>query len=97
MLLNRPLGLALLMVLASPLVAEAQELEPRRWNHLPTGTNFIGGGYSYTEGDLSFDPVLKIDDAEVELHTMALKYIRTCEVFGLSARVDLANAYQDGT
>jgi len=97
LLLNWPLGLALLAILASPLVAEAQELEPRRWNHLPTGTNFIGGSYAYTEGDLSFDPVLKIDDAEVELHTMALKYIRTFEVFGFSARVDLAGAYQDGT
>jgi hypothetical protein len=76
---------------------EAQELEPRRWSHLPMGTNFHGGGYAFTDGDLSFDPVLKIEDATFEMHTAALKYIRTFELLGRSARVDLAGAYQDGT
>ena len=61
------------------------------------GTNFHGGGYAFTDGDLSFDPVLKIEDATFEMHTAALKYIRTFELLGRSARVDLAGAYQDGT
>ena len=95
--MNRPCLLALLLVLASASVAEAQELEPRRWSHLPTGTNFHGGGYAFTDGDLSLDPVLKIEDATFEMHTVALKYIRTFELLGRSARVDLAGAYQDGT
>jgi len=60
-------------------------------------TNFHGGGYAYTDGDLSFDPVLKIEDATFEIHTVALKYIRTFELLGRSARVDLGGAYQDGT
>ncbi len=94
---TRPHLLCLLLLLASTSVAGAQELEPRRWNHLPTGTNFHGAGYVYTDGDLSFDPVLLIENATVELHTLALKYIRTFEVLGLSARVDLVGAYQDGT
>jgi hypothetical protein len=75
----------------------AQELEPRRWGHLPTGSNFAGIGYAYTDGELFFDPVLKIDDAEVELHSTVFKYIRTFGVGGKSARVDLIAAYQDGT
>jgi hypothetical protein len=95
--LNPPCLLALLLVLASPLIAEAQELEPRRWSHLPIATNIHGGGYAYTDGDLSFDPVLKIEDATFEMHTVALKYIRTFQLLGRSARVDLAGAYQDGT
>ena len=95
--MNRPCLLALLLVLASASVAEAQELEPRRWSHLPTGTNFHSGGYAFTDGDLSLDPVLKIEDATFEMHTVALKYIRTFELLGRSARVDLAGAYQDGT
>ncbi len=61
------------------------------------GTNFHGGGYAFTDGDLSLDPVLKIEDATFEMHTVALKYIRTFELLGRSARVDLAGAYQDGT
>ena len=94
---TRPHLLWLLLLLASTSVAGAQELEPRRWNHLPTSINFHGAGYVYSDGDLSFDPVLLIEDATVELNTLALKYIRTFEVLGLSARVDLAGAYQDGT
>jgi hypothetical protein len=77
--------------------AGSQELQPRRWSHLPTGTNFLGGGYGYTDGDLSFDPALRIEDAEVETHTLAMQYIRTFEAFGRSARIDLAAAYQEGT
>ena len=73
-------------------MAGSQELEPRRWTHLPTGTNFFGAGYAYSEGDVFFNPVLEIEDATVEMHTTALKYIRTFEVFGKSARIDLAAA-----
>jgi hypothetical protein len=87
--------LQLLLFIAT--AAEAQELEPRRWNHLPKDANFHGAVYAYVDGDLSFDPVLQIDDATVELHTLGLKYIRTFEVLGRSARIDLAGAYQEGT
>jgi len=95
--MNLPRILTLLLVLVSATSVEAQELEPRRWSHLPKGANFLGGGYAYTEGDLVFDPVLKIEGATVELHTLALKYIRSFELLGRSARIDLAGAYQDGT
>jgi hypothetical protein len=95
--MDLPRILTLLLFLVSATTADAQELEPRRWGHLPTGANFLGGGYAYTEGSLSFDPVLKIEDATVELHTLALKYIRTFELLGKSARIGLGGAYQDGT
>jgi hypothetical protein len=89
--------LPLLLVLASATLAEAQELQPRRWTHLPMGANFLGGGYAYTDGELSFDPVLKIEDASFEMHSLAVKYIRSFELLGKSARIDLAGAYQVGT
>ena len=97
MISNRPSTLSFLLILASAVVAEAQELEPRRWTHLPTATNIHGAGYAYADGDLAFDPVLLIEDTTVELHTVGIKYIRTFEVLGHSARVDLGGAYQDGT
>ena len=74
----------------------AEELEPRRWSHLPINTNFIGGGYAYTEADIGFDPVLKIEDADVELHTWVAKYIRTFSLLDKTARVSLLQAYQEG-
>ena len=86
-----PLGFLLLT-----LTCQSRDLEPRRWSHLPTGINFAAGGYAYTEGDISFNPVLRIENTEFDLHTFALKYIRTFELFGKSARFDLAQAYQSG-
>ncbi|MDP3849256.1 MAG: transporter [Luteolibacter sp.] len=83
-------------MLASSAELSAQELEPRRWGHLPLGVNFAGLGYIRTEGDIALDPVLRLTDVEVELDTAALKYIRTFGLFGKSARFDLVQAYQEG-
>jgi Putative MetA-pathway of phenol degradation len=74
----------------------AQDIEPRRWSHLPTGSNFFGGAYAYTTGDIFLDPVLKIENAEFDLHTVVGKYIRSFELLGKSARVELIQAYQSG-
>ena len=30
----------------------AQDIEPRRWSHLPIGGNFGGAGYAYTTGEI---------------------------------------------
>ena len=84
------------LILGLPSLCLAQELEPRRWSHLPTGTNFAGGGYAYTKGDISFDPVLRIENVEMEMHTWAVKYIRTFKLFQKSARIDFTQAYQEG-
>jgi hypothetical protein len=88
--------LCVFLILGLPILCFAQELEPRRWSHLPTGKNFIGGGYAYTEADIFLDPVLRIEDGEMEMHTWALKYIRTFELLQKSARIDVTQAYQEG-
>lgn len=85
-----------LVVISMSLPCHAQDLEPRRWSHLPTGTNFAGVGYSYTEADIAFDPVLRIENAKMEMHTCAFKYIRTFELFQKSARVDFIQGFQEG-
>lgn len=82
----------LYLVLVIP--ATALDLEPRQWSHLPVGINFGGVGYAYTKADISFDPVLELKNVDMELHTWAAKYIRTFELFGKSARVDLTQGYQ---
>ena len=89
-------SLCVFLILGLPILCLAQELEPRRWSHLPTGTNFLGGGYAYTEANILFDPVLRIEDAEMEMHTWSVKFIRTFELFQKSARIDLTQAYQEG-
>jgi Putative MetA-pathway of phenol degradation len=75
----------------------AQDIEPRRWSHLPNGGNFAGLAYAYTEGDIFLNPVLKIEDGEFDLQTGAFKYIHAFDLFGKSTRVDLTQTYQIGT
>jgi hypothetical protein len=84
------------LIVGLPFLCQAQELEPRRWSHLPTGANFVGAGYAYTKADISLDPVLRIENGKMELHTWAARYIRTFELFEKSARIDLVQAYQRG-
>jgi hypothetical protein len=74
----------------------SQELEPRRWSHMPSGINFIGLGSAYTFGDISFDPALLIEDAEVDTVAAAAVYIRTFDWLGKSARIDFALPYVSG-
>ena len=44
----------------------AQDLEPRRWTPLPSGTTILGVHYGYNSGDVAFDPVMEIKDTKVE-------------------------------
>jgi hypothetical protein len=92
--MNLRLALPLLLTTALPLIA--QELEPRRWSHLPMDTNLIGTGYAYTSADIAFNPLLEIKDATLDLHTIGLSYLRTFELMGKSARFDLTQVYQNG-
>lgn len=87
------LTLTLLLHTASGL---AQDLEPRRWTHMPTGMNVIAAGLAYTEGDIFFDPVLEIEDAEFEMGSGFMVYLRSFGLFGKSARVDIAAPYTTG-
>jgi hypothetical protein len=75
--------------------AAAQDLEPRRWTPLPTGLNVVGFGYGASTGDLLFDPVLLVEDAEVDLHILGASYVRTFDLAGRSARVDLLVPWVD--
>lgn len=74
----------------------AEELEPRRWSHLPIDMNFTGAAYAYTDADIGFDPVLKLKNVQMDLHTWAAKYIRTFSLLDRTARVSVLQAYQEG-
>ena len=86
------------IALASPpgSPAFAQELEPRRWSHLPIGQNFASLIYARTEGDISFDPELGIEEAQGDVDTMLAGYVRSFALFDRSARIEVRQAWQHG-
>lgn len=70
----------------------AQELEPRRWSHLPIGVNFAGIGGAYYMADIFVDPVLQLEDVKMEEGTLAVSYLRTFKFFDKSARAEVLQA-----
>lgn len=85
-----------LFVLSATIRCFALDLSPRRWNHLPIGTNFAGVAYAYTEADFFVDPAILLEDVEMTMDIWAGKYIRTFELFDKSARIDLTQAHMEG-
>lgn len=73
--------------------SHAQELTPRRWNHIPVETNIVGLGYVYTEADIFLNPTLRLENVDLRLHSAALHYIHSFEVLHKSARIELNQAY----
>lgn len=76
--------------------ARCQDLEPRRWTHLPVDLNVVGVGYGLSDVELFLDPVLQIEDARADMQTFIGSYVRTFEVAGRSARVDVLVPYSIG-
>jgi hypothetical protein len=89
-------GLAILFALWMCQRAFAQELEPRRWTHLPTGQNIVAGGYGTTKAEIAFDPALRIENAVAEIDTWSAGYIGTFELLERSARVEVRQGWQSG-
>ena len=84
------------LFLCSAIFGVAQDLQPRRWAHLPLDKDFGGVMYGYTHADIYFSPSLKIQGAELDMHTFSLSYVHSFELLGKSARFDMIQAYQDG-
>jgi hypothetical protein len=88
-------ALMLLLLLAASL-ADAQQLEARRWASLPVGANFVGLGYGYSTGSLLFDPALPVDDADSNTNVVGAGYTRVLKNFGRQARIDISVPYAWG-
>jgi hypothetical protein len=90
-------GIALVIGACTLSPCIAQDLEPRRWTHLPVGTSVFAVAGAYTTGDLKFDPVLRIEDAQVDLYTAVLGYTRYFGLGERTARIDVLVPLQTGT
>lgn len=90
-------------VLVCPMVAlfwatpsAAQQLEPRRWTHLPSDIQYVSLSYGHTNGEIFFDPVLHIEEAQTQLDVLAIRYARSFDIAGRSARIDADGIYIKG-
>lgn len=78
------------------IIVNAQELEPRGLTNIPLGTNYLVAGYSFSGGNILFDPALPLEDTNARLNTFVGAYVRSINFFGLSSKVDAVLAYGIG-
>ena len=90
------IAILLFISLGLPGQVSAQDLEPRRWSHLPAGQNIVGVGYIYTEANVFFSPVLKITDGTSRINSLGITAIHTFDMAGKSARFSLMLPYTSG-
>ena len=64
--------------------AHANDVQPRLFNNVPVGLNFLGISYVRSEGNVSVNPNLAVD-VEAELNTLAVSYSRSFGIRGRSA------------
>ena len=57
--------------------------------------NVLGAGVVHTEGDISLDPVLQLEDVSVDIDTAIVSYLRAFGLAGQSARFDVRLPLQD--
>ena len=82
------LTVVLLSLLAALSTARAQDIEPRMYSNAPVGVNFLIAGYAYTEGALSADPSLPLEDPQLRASNAVFGYARVIDFWGKSARID---------
>ena len=80
-------------LLAGTIAARAQDNEPRAYSNAPVGMNFIIEGYVFTDGGLSLDTSLPIDDPELQTNSFVVAYARTMDLWGKSAKFDAILPY----
>jgi len=74
-------------------IAHGGEIEPRAFSNAPIGVNFLIAGYACTEGGLSTVASSPLEDAQLEVDTQLLAYVRTLDVWGKSGKFDVILPY----
>lgn len=89
---------ALLLAAVSACVdAMAQDLAPRTYWPAPKDTRLLIAGYSHQTGDIVTDPSIPITGVDSSIHSAALAYQQTVDLFGRTGNVRFQVPFVDGT
>ena len=76
---------AALASLCTPLMAGAQDLEPRAYAASPIGVNFLVAGFGRSAGGVVVDPALPVEDVEATVDAFTVGAGTTFNLFGRTA------------
>lgn len=86
-------AMAVSALVATEARVSAQDLEPRSYVNTPVGVNFLIAGYGYSEGNMTFDPAVPLENANLRANAAVLAYARSLDVFGMSGKIDAIVPY----
>lgn len=95
--MQRLTGGFLLALALGALPAQAQDLEPRAYAPSPIGANFLNLNYSYSSGEVLFDPAVPITDVHAYINGVTTAYGHTFPLFGRFASAAIAVPYAFGS
>lgn len=75
----------------------AQEITPRLFWPAPKDTTVLVAGYSHSTGAVFFDASVPIEDADADIDTGVLAYLRTLDLWGRSSNILFSLPYAKGT
>ena len=73
--------------------AWAQDMEPRAYSASPVGANFFVANYSFSTGNIVFDPTLPLSDVNADVHGLAIGVGHTFNLLGNLGLVTVAVPY----
>jgi hypothetical protein len=80
-------ALSAIVLLALPMCASAQELEPGAYWPIPRGLNIFTVVNNFNWGDVAFDPSAPIDEARAQINTTVFAFTRAVNLAGRSANL----------
>jgi len=91
--------LALAAAVAGSPCAPAQSIEPRTYANAPVGMNFLIAGYAYSEGAVTFDPTVPLENGRTRYQSFPLAYVRSLDLGGNAGSIGLVLpfAHLEGT
>lgn len=81
------------MVLLWSASVPAQELEPRAYSAVPTGTNFVVANYARSSGAVALDPSLPVTDLQARINVYSIGYSHSFGLMGRTASVAMLVPY----
>lgn len=77
-------------------ISFAQDLEPRRWTPIPLDMQVIGVGYGAVSGDIEFDPVMQVENAQLTSQVIGASYVTSFQIADKLARFDVKLPWASG-
>ncbi len=75
--------------------ARANDVQPRLYSNVPTGVNFLSLVYAHSEGEVTFDDSVPLEDVEGDIDSYLVSFARGLNIGGKSVLLSVAVPYTD--